>query len=195
MLGETKHYYTRLRVDPLPAENAGELLAALLGDHAALQPLKRILLDRTEGNPFFLEESIRALVETKVLTGERGSYRLEKPLGTTQVPATVQAVWLLGSIDSRPKRSGSSSPPPLLERISLALLQAIAEQSAEELRRDSLGYRRRSFSTRRICFLISNTLSNMRSLTKWLTEVFCRSGAATFTRRSSNLSRSSILIA
>ena len=59
-----KTYYRELRLDPLPPENADELLAALLGTAVALEPLKRLLVERTEGNPFFLEESVRALVET-----------------------------------------------------------------------------------------------------------------------------------
>jgi class 3 adenylate cyclase/predicted ATPase len=131
-----KTYYTQLRVDPLPAENADELLAALLGDHAALQPLKRILLDRTEGNPFFLEESVRALVETKFLVGERGSYRLEKTLEGTQVPATVQAV-LAARIDRLPPEEKRllQSAAVVGKDIPFVLLQAIADQSVEELRR------------------------------------------------------------
>jgi len=96
-----KTYYTQLRIDPLPPESADELLAALLGDQAGLQPLKQMLLNRTEGNPFFLEESVRTLVETKFLVGERGSYRLEKIVESEQVPATVQAV-LAARIDRLP---------------------------------------------------------------------------------------------
>src|SRR5262249_42207440 len=53
---------TQLRLDPLPPETADELLGALLGSDAGLEPLKQVLIARTEGNPFFLEESVRALV-------------------------------------------------------------------------------------------------------------------------------------
>src|SRR5262249_24737211 len=87
-----KTYYQQLRLDPLPPESAAELLAELLGDAAQLQRLKRLLVERTEGNPFFVEESIRTLVESGVLAGERGNYRLVRPLEHVQVPATVQAV-------------------------------------------------------------------------------------------------------
>src|SRR5262249_17090501 len=71
-----KTYYTQLRLDPLPPASAGELLNGLLGEDAGTEPLKRVLIERTEGNPFFLEESVRTLIETKVLAGERGAYRL-----------------------------------------------------------------------------------------------------------------------
>jgi predicted ATPase len=64
-----KTYYTQLRLDPLPPETAEELLVALLGADASLDALKRVLIARTEGNPFFLEESVRALVEIESLLG------------------------------------------------------------------------------------------------------------------------------
>src|SRR5438093_9526209 len=74
------------------AENAEELLHALLGPDAGLDPLRRLLIERTEGNPFFLEESVRALVETRALVGERGAYRLARAVQTLQIPATAQAI-------------------------------------------------------------------------------------------------------
>ena len=88
----SRTYYTQLRLDPLPPEAAQDLLDALLGPDAGLDPLKRMLIARTEGNPFFLEESVRGLVETEALSGERGAYRLARPLPAIQVPETVQAV-------------------------------------------------------------------------------------------------------
>ncbi|MCI0354380.1 MAG: AAA family ATPase, partial [Acidobacteria bacterium] len=88
----SKTYYTQLRLDPLPPASADEFLQALLGDDPSLVPLKQLLIARTEGNPFFLEESVRTLVETGVLAGEPGCYRLARALGSIQVPATVQAV-------------------------------------------------------------------------------------------------------
>jgi tetratricopeptide (TPR) repeat protein len=84
--------YTQLRLDPLPPANAEELLGALLGHDARLVPLQLVLIERTEGNPFFLEESVRTLVETGVLAGEPGAYQLGQTLPTIHVPATVQAV-------------------------------------------------------------------------------------------------------
>jgi class 3 adenylate cyclase/tetratricopeptide (TPR) repeat protein len=96
-----KSYYGQLRLDPLPPDTAVELLEALLGDDPGLRSLKEMLVARTEGNPFFLEESIRTLVETKVLVGERGARRLGRSLDAIQVPATVQAI-LAARIDRLP---------------------------------------------------------------------------------------------
>jgi class 3 adenylate cyclase len=88
----SKTYYTQLRLDPLPPDSAEALLGALLGSDPALRPLKHVLIERTEGNPFFLEESVRTLVETRALAGERGAYGLALALPSIQVPTTVQAI-------------------------------------------------------------------------------------------------------
>jgi class 3 adenylate cyclase len=88
----SKTYYRQVRLDPLPEDTAGELLDTLLGPDSSLDPLKRLIIERTEGNPFFLEESVRTLIETRALLGEAGAYRLARPLGTIKVPPTVQAV-------------------------------------------------------------------------------------------------------
>ncbi len=85
-------HYRQLRMDPLPPESADELLEALLGPDAALDPLKQLLVERTEANPLFLEESVRALVETAALVGERGAYRLTRRLEELKIPVTVQAI-------------------------------------------------------------------------------------------------------
>src|SRR5215831_12328249 len=76
----SKTFYTQLRLDPLPAASAETLLQALLGDTPELGPLTQLLIARTEGNPFFLEESVRTLVETGVLLGTRGASRLVQPV-------------------------------------------------------------------------------------------------------------------
>src|SRR4030095_16891426 len=94
-----KTYYSQLRLDALPPESAGELLSALLGDDPGLEPLKRLLVRR--GNPFFIEESIRMLVETGALTGERGAHRLTRSIQAIEVPATVQVI-LAARIDRLP---------------------------------------------------------------------------------------------
>jgi len=88
----SKTYYTQLRIDPLPPETAGELLDSLLGGDASLLPLKQLLIERTEGNPFFLEESVRTLFETGVLGGPPGTCRLAKPITAIHVADTVQAM-------------------------------------------------------------------------------------------------------
>jgi transcriptional regulator with AAA-type ATPase domain/tetratricopeptide (TPR) repeat protein len=85
-------FYAQLGVEPLPSENAQELLDALLGGEPGLVPVKSRLVEWAGGNPFFMEESGRTLVETGVLVGERGAYRLAKTLEAVQIPSTVEEV-------------------------------------------------------------------------------------------------------
>src|SRR5262245_2915742 len=132
----SKTSYTQLRLDPLPPASAAEVLQALLGDNRSLAPLKQLLIARTEGNPFFLEESVRTLVETQVLVGEPGAYRLAQALPTIQVPATVQAV-LAARIDRLPPEDKRllQTVAVIGHEVPLPLVQSIAELSEATLHR------------------------------------------------------------
>jgi predicted ATPase len=130
-----KTYYRQLRIDPLPPQTAGELLDSLLGGDEKLLPLKRLLIERTEGNPFFLEESVRTLVETNFLVGERGHYRSVQPVQSTQIPATVQAV-LAARIDRLPSEEKRllQCAAVVGKDVPFVLLQAIAGLSEVDIR-------------------------------------------------------------
>jgi class 3 adenylate cyclase/tetratricopeptide (TPR) repeat protein len=132
----SKTYYTQLRLDPLPPASADEFFQTLLGDDLSLAPLKQLLMARTQGNPFFLEESVRTLVETGVLVGERGASRLAKPLESLQVPATVQAV-LAARIDRLPPEEKRllQTAAVIGTEVPWPLLQAIADEPDEALHR------------------------------------------------------------
>ena len=139
----SKTYYSQVRLDMLRAESAGELLAALLGDDPGLAPLKERLVRR--GNPAFLEETVRILVETKALAGERGQYRLTRPIEAIPLraaaSATVQAV-LAARIDQlAPEDKRLLQVASVIGKdVPFPLLQAIADLSDEALRQglDSL---------------------------------------------------------
>jgi class 3 adenylate cyclase/tetratricopeptide (TPR) repeat protein len=130
-----KTSYTQLRLDPLSRERARELVDTLLGDAAALKPLEQRLVERTQGNPFFLEESIRSLVETQVLVGGHGAYRLAKAFPNFQVPATVQAV-LAARIDrlGDEEKRLLQTAAVIGTEVPFPLLQAVADLPEEGLR-------------------------------------------------------------
>ena len=132
----SKTYYRQLRLDPLPPASADAFLQALLGNDPGLGPLTPLLIARTEGNPFFLEESVHTLVETGVLRGEPGAYRLEQALPTIQVPTTVQAV-LAARIDRLPPEEKHllQTAAVIGTEVPLTLLQAIAELDEAALHR------------------------------------------------------------
>jgi len=81
---------TRIELPRLPAGEAGRMLRQLVGDDPTLPAAKRLVTEAADGNPFFLEESVRTLVETGALTGERGRYRAVGPIARVGVPATVE---------------------------------------------------------------------------------------------------------
>jgi class 3 adenylate cyclase/tetratricopeptide (TPR) repeat protein len=130
-----KTSYTQIRLDPLPPVNAEALLHSLLGDDASLEPLKQRLIERTQGNPFFLEESVRTLVETQVLVGAQGGYRLAQALPRIQVPSTVQAV-LAARIDRLPPEEKQllQTAAVIGNEVPYALLQVMLEAPEEPLR-------------------------------------------------------------
>jgi len=127
----SKTYYRQLRLDALPTASAEELLEALMGSDPSLASLKRLLITRTEGNPFFLEESVRTLIETNVLAGEWGAYRLTRAPESLQIPPTAQAI-LAARIDRLlPEDKRLLQAAAVVGKdVPLTLLQAIAEDPA-----------------------------------------------------------------
>lgn len=121
-----KTYYSQARIDPLPAASADELLDALLGSNPELAPIKRTLIEITEGNPLFLEESVRSLIESGVLAGNPGQWRPVGALPAVLMPPTIEAL-LAARIDRlRPELKkilqcaaviGNDVPQALLEAV------------------------------------------------------------------------------
>jgi predicted ATPase len=128
-------YYTQIRIDPLGGESAAELAQALLGDDPSLADLKRILIQRTAGNPLFLEESVRTLLETEMLTGQPGAYRLKKNVPTPEIPASVQAI-IAARIDRLVPEAKQllQCAAVIGQRIPCAVLEAVSEIPGETLR-------------------------------------------------------------
>jgi class 3 adenylate cyclase/tetratricopeptide (TPR) repeat protein len=129
-----KTYYGQIRLDPLGPASADALVEALLGADPELAPLRALLIERAQGNPFFLEESVRALAETGVLAGERGAYRLVKAVQVIQLPGTVQAI-LAARIDRLPPEEKSllQSASVVGKNVPLAELRAIAGLAENDL--------------------------------------------------------------
>ncbi len=127
-------YYSQVRVDPLSGESAEALLRDLLDDGPDVVALRRMLVERTEGNPFFLEETVRHLVDAGILAGERGAYRLTRPPAPAQLPATVQAV-LAARIDRLPLEDKRllQAASVIGRDVPVALLGAIARLPDDEL--------------------------------------------------------------
>jgi len=130
----SKTYYTQLRLDSLGREDAQKMLSALLGDGPGLRPLRRLILEKTEGNPFFMEEVVQTLAEERALVGERGNYRLETASAELHIPPTVQ-----GALATRIDRLGKEEKALLQtlavigKKFSLSLLKGVVQEPEEEL--------------------------------------------------------------
>jgi class 3 adenylate cyclase/predicted ATPase len=98
-----KTYYTQLRVKALGRETGDQMVSGLLGDDPSLDHVKRLILEKSEGNPLFIEEIVQVLFDSKVLVRTPNGVALTIPLTTIQIPATVQGV-LAARIDSLPDR-------------------------------------------------------------------------------------------
>src|SRR5262249_4903578 len=101
----SKSYYTQLRLDPLGKESAGDMLDALLGVNVRtidgqLAALKWLIIEKTEGNPLFMEEIVQALTEEGVLV-RNGAVRVARPLAALKIPPTVQDI-IASRIDRLP---------------------------------------------------------------------------------------------
>jgi adenylate cyclase len=87
-----RSHYRQINMRPLPPAQAAFLVQDHFGGDPSLALLSRNIIERAQGNPFFLEELINALVERGDFEGERGSYRLKGGIDTIPLPSTVQAV-------------------------------------------------------------------------------------------------------
>jgi class 3 adenylate cyclase/tetratricopeptide (TPR) repeat protein len=125
--------YTQLRLDPLGHQSAEVMLDSLLGEAPELAPLKRLVVERTEGNPFFMEEAVQALLDEGALV-RNGEIKLSRPLAELKIPPTVQAV-LAARIDRLPavEKELLQTLAVIGKDLALNVIEAVASQSEERL--------------------------------------------------------------
>ena len=132
----SRTYYTQLRLDPLGKESADEMLSALLGDGAELAALKKLIIEKTEGNPFFMEETVQVLLDEGALVRDGSAARLTRPLGELKIPPTVQGI-LAARIDRLPPESKDllQALAVIGREFPLSLIRAVVPKSDDELNR------------------------------------------------------------
>jgi tetratricopeptide (TPR) repeat protein len=140
--------HTGIRLLPLPSIGAAALLEDLLGTDPSLGAVKRVMIERSAGNPFFLEECVNSLAELGVIGGERGARRLVKPWDGTLLPASIQAILAahIDRLDPESKRVlqtasviGKDFSRLLLSAVS-GLTQAILDGALATLRGNEFVY-------------------------------------------------------
>jgi adenylate cyclase len=129
-----RSYYQQLAVLPLRTESVSELLADLLGPELATSELGGRICERSGGNPFFIEEIVQSLAESRHLEGTKGSYRLARPIEEFSIPTSVEGL-LAARIDRLPEREKVVlQTAAVIERsFPLRLLERIVQLPAPEL--------------------------------------------------------------
>jgi len=129
-----RSHYRQIALEPLAVADSGELLSGLLGDDPSLALVARNIAERAQGNPFFMEELVRALAERGDFEGERGAYRLKAGIDAIPLPPTVQAV-LSARIDQLVESSRQilQTAAVIGREVPLAILQRVAGLSADQV--------------------------------------------------------------
>lgn len=129
-----RSHHRQISLEPLLGNEASALLGSLLGDDSSLALLARNIAERGQGNPFFLEELVRSLVERNDFDGQHGAYRLKAGIGAIPLPATVQAV-LAARIDRlvEPSRQVLQTASVIGREVSLAILGRVTNLSADQV--------------------------------------------------------------
>jgi tetratricopeptide (TPR) repeat protein len=94
----TKPYAARITLERLSAAQSTAMVQELLGSTTLPPELEQLIATKTDGNPLFIEELTRSLLESGALGQEAGGYRITQLLATLDIPPTVQGV-LLTRID------------------------------------------------------------------------------------------------
>src|SRR6059036_3783624 len=123
-----------LSLAPLGLQECRTLLDDWLGSDDMLAPLRARIEARARGNPLFVEEMIRSLVERGALRGERGAYGLAAPIEEITLPETVQAV-LASRIDRLADRDKDvlQAAAVVGRDVPIELLRAVVDLPAPEL--------------------------------------------------------------
>jgi len=142
-----RSHYVQIGLKPLGRERAEALLTALLGEAVELQPLKRLIIERTGGNPFFIEEMVQALFDEGTLV-RNGVLKVTRSLSQLRLPPTVQGI-LAARIDRLSAEQkdllqtlaviGREAPRALISKMT-ATAEAPLERMLAELRATEFVY-------------------------------------------------------
>jgi len=130
-----KSYYHQLPLAPLGPDAIRELVAALLGNDPSTAGLADAIHARTLGNPFFTEEVVQNLIESGMLQGSKGAYRLVTPVDKPEVPSSVHAI-LAARIDRLAMREKDvlQTAAVIGREFDEPTLAAVVEEAAPQLR-------------------------------------------------------------
>lgn len=145
-------YYTRIPLHSLGEAQTAALVHEVLGSSEVPAEVRELIARRAEGNPLFVEELCRALVEEGTLARTNGSYRVARPLDDVRIPDTIQGV-IMARIDRLPETAktalqvasviGREFSARLVERV--AAMERDAARALGELRAVELIYEKSTY--------------------------------------------------
>jgi len=99
-----KSYHNQLTLHRLSNRESLEMVTHILGSKEIERSLEELILEKTEGVPFFIEEFIKSLKDLKIIERKDNSYRLSKDIQHVAIPSTIQDV-TMARVDSLPERA------------------------------------------------------------------------------------------
>jgi tetratricopeptide (TPR) repeat protein len=84
--------YTTVSLDPLNIEDSGLLVSSLLEIEDLPERVRDLILEKSEGNPFFVEEVIRSLIDSRLIVQQDHHWHATQEIGTIGVPGTLAGV-------------------------------------------------------------------------------------------------------
>jgi class 3 adenylate cyclase/tetratricopeptide (TPR) repeat protein len=100
----SRSYHSQVTLNRLSNRESLELAAHVLGTKEMEKTLEELILEKTEGVPFFIEEFIKSLKDLRVIEQKEDAYRLSKEVGQLAIPSTIQDV-IMARVDSLPERA------------------------------------------------------------------------------------------
>ncbi len=98
---------TEMRLEPLSEADSRDLVAHLLVIESLPDSVRDVILRRAEGNPFFVEEVVRMLIERGMIERRDGRWLANDEIGSVEIPETLHGL-LLARIDQLPDQAKRS---------------------------------------------------------------------------------------
>jgi tetratricopeptide (TPR) repeat protein len=99
-----KSYHNQLTLHRLSNRESLEMVTHILGTKEIEKVLEELILEKTEGVPFFIEEFIKSLRDLKIIVRKENAYQLSKDIQKFAIPSTIQDV-IMARVDSLPERA------------------------------------------------------------------------------------------
>jgi predicted ATPase/class 3 adenylate cyclase len=96
-----RSYHNQITLNRLSNRESLFMVAHLLGTKEIDKDLERLILEKTEGVPFFIEELLKSLKDLRIIERKDSKYQLARDVKTVAIPSTIQDM-IMARVDSLP---------------------------------------------------------------------------------------------